>query len=215
MYNIIFAEEVTRRIKNDVMIAVVKAFQIAEEMDASQNNFLQILEYGKEQYYRGFSESMNFDYLWPKSWQSAIAMIEKLGYRGPEDYYICLNNSHPSCYSVLSSSKASCKYCGNPASSCIKYCYLPLRNKIKQWCSSATFCQKMTAHLKEKDHWINEQNICDVKKELWDGSRFSELSWFWDPLSEWTLPVQCPLCKSVTSAATVEELARNKTVGTL
>ena len=48
-YNIIFAEEVTHRIKNDVINAVVKAFQIAEEMDASQNIFLQILQYGKEQ----------------------------------------------------------------------------------------------------------------------------------------------------------------------
>ena len=69
----------------------MKAFQIAEEMDASENNFfLQILQYGKEQYYRGFSESMNFDYLCPNSWQSAIAMIEKLGYGGPEDYYILI-----------------------------------------------------------------------------------------------------------------------------
>ena len=45
-----------------------------------------------------------------------------------------------------------------------------------------------------------------IKRELWDGSRFSELSWFWDPHCEWTLPVCCPFCRAVISATTVNDV---------
>ena len=168
--------------------------------------FLEILQYGKQQYFKGSVEAIKFDYLWPRSWQTAIKMLERQGYRDPENYFICLDNSHPCHYSILSSSTVSCKYCGNSSSTCIKYSYLPLRYKIKQWCSSPIFCEKMTAHCKEKDHWLNSTDY-NIKKEIWDGSRFAELSWFWDPLCEWTLPVLCPFCRAVTSGSRVEELA--------
>jgi len=101
---ILFADQELCRIKNDVMNAVVKAFQIAEEIDASQKKFLEILRHGKEQYLRGFAEAVNFDYLWPRSWQSAIKMLEKRGYRDPEDYFICLHSCHLGHYSILNNS---------------------------------------------------------------------------------------------------------------
>lgn len=41
------------------------------------------------------------------------------------------------------------------------------------------------------------------RKEIWDGTRFSELSWFWDPEKEWLLPVMCPFCSSVISASDI------------
>ena len=37
------------------------------------------------------------------------------------------------------------------------------------------------------------------RKEIWDGKRFAELLWFWDPDEEWLLPVRCPHCRSVIS----------------
>lgn len=46
--------------------------------------------------------------------------------------------------------------------------------------------------MKEKDHWFhaNTSEDCgwEEKKELWDGKRFLQLSWFWDPDQKWTLP---------------------------
>ena len=194
----------------DVLSAVVKAFQLAEEMNASHNQFAKILQFGKEQFCKGCAEMESFNHLWPSSWQSAIKLLEKQGYTDPEDYYICLNSSHPCNYGVLKTPAEMCTLCGSsaPESAYIKYSYLPLRSKIKQWCSSSKFCQKMTAHWNEgKDHWLHSTGGYSVKKELWDGSRFAELSWFWDPLSEWTLPFVCSFCRSVTSAATLDELA--------
>jgi len=189
---------------------VLKAFQLAEDMDASQNQFVAILQFGKEQYCKGCPGMGNFNDLWPRSWQSAIKMLEKQGYSDPEQYYVCLNSSHPCNYSVLNTPTAACKFCDSPTctSPYIKYSYLPLRNKIRLWCSSSIFCHKMMAHWNEgKDHWLHNAGGYSVKKELWDGSRFAELSWFWDPASEWTLPFLCPFCRSVTCAATIDELA--------
>ena len=42
-----------QRVKMDIMKAVLEAFQLAEEMDASQRYFMRILQYGKEQYCKG------------------------------------------------------------------------------------------------------------------------------------------------------------------
>lgn len=54
----------------------------------------------------------------------------------------------------------------------------------------------MTAHWREKSHWLPAQWKegwgWPCKKEFWDGTRFSKLSYFWDPDSEWTLPAKCP-----------------------
>ena len=190
--------------KNDVIDAVLKALELADEVNASQLHFLQILQYGKELYCKGDS---GFENLWPRSWQSAMKMLEDQGYKDPLDYFVCLSNDHPCSYNILSSINATCNLCGQSASSCIKYSYLPLKNKIEQWCRSSTFCRKMTAHWTEKDHWLNStQDGHTIRRELWDGSCFNELSWFWNPHCEWTLPVCCPFCKTVISAITVDEV---------
>ena len=42
--------------------------------------------------------------------------------------------------------------------------------------------------------------------EIWDGDRFSELSWFWNPDAEWILPAKCPenYCNGVVSSDNIE-----------
>lgn len=57
----------------------------------------------------------------------------------------------------------------------------------------------MTAHWRQKERWLNKLGEQWPKSEIWDGSRFAELSWYWDPDSEWLLPVRCPTCCSVVS----------------
>ena len=55
----------------------------------------------------------------------------------------------------------------------------------------------------EKEHWINgRDNGCEVKKEVWDGARFAEPAWFWNPDERWFLPARYIKhgCKNVFSA---------------
>ena len=59
------------------------------------------------------------------------------------------------------------------------------------WCSDESMCQKMAKFWEEKDHWLHHEGACFPLKEIWDGERFSEVSWFWDPGCGWVLPVRC------------------------
>ena len=95
-------------------------------------------------------------------------------------------------------------HCGKEGT--IPYYYLSVIDKVKRWCSSLTMCRNITAHWREKSHWLPAQWKegwgWPCKKEFWDGTRFSQLSYFWDPNAEWILPVRCPEngCGTVISA---------------
>ena len=75
-------------------------------------------------------------------------------------------------------------------------------------------CQKIIGHWHEKDHWLEtEEGSCEddnemnfLLKEIWDGERFSELSWFCNPDVDWTLPAKCPEsgCSGVISSCDIE-----------
>ena len=187
---------------DDILEAVLKAMQITEEMGGSQSNFLQILQYGKGLYYKNNSNNVNSK-KWPCSWQSAIKMLEQHGYKGPQNLYICLADCHPTLYDVMDSPTKNCSLCNELASNCIAYSYLPLKDKIQRWCSNAEYCKKITAHWENRDHWLHHHTNC--KEEIWDGNRFNELAWFWDPLCEWIIPAKCPFCKHVISADKIED----------
>ena len=189
-----------------ILEAVMKALVLNEEMNGSQKSFMNILQYGKELYYKNHSDDgPSSAKYWPNSWQSSMRLLREHGYKEPKQLYICLNTSHPHCYDILNSLQAICKYCGENGSTCIKYSYLTLGDKINRWCQNEIFCKKMTAHWTEREHWLQVQGGHTIKKELWDGSRFGELSWFWDPSSEWILPTWCPLCKEVISSKIITE----------
>ena len=130
----------------DVISGVLKAFQLAEELNTSQQ-FINILQFGKEQYHKG-TNGARFEHLWPQSWQSAVKLLENEGYQDAVDYFICLNIRHPCSYGIFSGTNSKCQFCESPifsgtnsmcqfcespASSYIMYSYLPLRHKIRQW----------------------------------------------------------------------------------
>lgn len=125
----------------DVLEAVLKAMKLNDDVGGSQANFLNILEFGREMYYKNQAQPSDRN-LWPCSWQEALRMLEKSGYNEPQDLYICLDSAHPCSYDAMKSPDESCKYCKKKVFDSIKYSYLPLRNKILQWCQDADFlCQ--------------------------------------------------------------------------
>ncbi len=76
--------------------------------------------------------------------------------------------------------------------------------QIKRWCFDPDFCQKMAGHWHDRDHWLNGTGWWP-RKEIWDGSRFSDLSWFWDPQQEWLLPVKCTECSAIIGVSQIKE----------
>lgn len=148
---------------------------------------------------------------WPSSWYASIQLLKQHGYADPQHLHICLDDSHPCLYSVMQTADAKCKYCGQAGT--IDYYYLRLADKIKRWCNDPVFCHKMTAHWKESDHWLNLKGGWKLKKEIWDGERFGELSWFWDPTCQWILLAHCPICNSIVSSDVIHtSLSLEKTI---
>jgi len=78
--------------------------------------------------------------------------------------------------------------------------YLGLENKVKNWFTSKTMCTKMLAHWYEKEHWLENTEGWHLKNEIWDGNRWSELQWFWNPENVWALPTRCSHCDIPISA---------------
>lgn len=65
----------------------------------------------------------------------------------------------------------------------------------------------MTAHWLDRKHWLENMTVDEnrLKKEILDGTRFNELSWFWDPTCEWILPAHCPSCKLYGGTEVIKE----------
>lgn len=90
-----------------------------------------------------------------------------------------------------------CTHCGNKGY--LKYYYLGLESKVKNWFKTETMCQKMLSHWNEKEHWLGREESWPLKKEFWDGQRWMDLQWFWDPSKVWPLPALCVHCGAVVS----------------
>ena len=155
----------------------------------SQTIFEDLLQWGKD-----IANKVNTNIAWPSCWAEVLVLLEKFGYQSPSLYWICLDDSHPYLFGLLSSKDEFCPHCGNQGK--IPYYYLSVIDKVKRWCSSPSMCQRMTAHWKERSHWLpgirKEGWGWEPKKEFWDGTRFAQLAYFWDLKAEWTLPARCP-----------------------
>ena len=61
-------------------------------------------------------------------------------------------------------------------------------------------CKQMLSHWEEREHWLGRTSSWPVKKEIWDGQRWVDLQWFWDPNQTWIVPTRCVNCKAIISA---------------
>ena len=153
--------------------AILKLLEIKGEAGFSINTFEKLLYWGKVLQ----SDERRH---WPSSWQEVQTILQEIGYKDAKLYWICLDISHPCSYGRMNSKNEKCPYCGNEGN--IPYYYLSVVDKVKRWCSSPEMCQQMTAHWKQRNDWLPVEQRegwgCDVKKEIWDGTRFAELSFF-------------------------------------
>ena len=178
---------------------VLRLVEIKGQAGFSQRIFENLLHWGKDIFNKA-----NINLRWPSCWADVLVLLEKFGYKNPRLYWICLDDSHPYLFGLLNAKDELCPHCGQQGK--IPYYYLSVIDKVKRWSSSPSMCQRMTAHWKEKSHWMPVERQegwgWEPKKEFWDGTRFAQLAYFWDPETEWTLPVRCPVngCGYVISA---------------
>ena len=56
-------------------------------------------------------------------------------------------------------------------------------------------CRKMLCHWREKELWLEQTSSWPIKKEFWDGQRWVDLQWFWNPNRHGFFPQDAPTVK--------------------
>lgn len=187
-----------------IVDAILNALPLKHQQGDSIKSFEDWLKWAKN----FVITDKNMRDIWPTTWTETEEILRKVGYESPKHFFVCMSDEHPRDWDLMESPLEKCKHCGQTGN--INYYYLGLSSKIKRWYSNPQMCQEMLGHWFEKDHWFNLQNnegieSWPVKKELWDGTRFSEYSWFFDPEREWLLPVVCPHCKDHKLTSVISE----------
>lgn len=184
----------------EITIAILKSLNLVDQMSGSISDFEDILQFSKELFCRN---DRKLEERWPRNWQETQSVLKNCGYKAPRELYVCLDESHYAQWDVMEKADETCRHCGKAGK--IEYYYLGISDKVELWCANRDMCKKMMAHWREKDHWIEGEGANFTLKEIWDGERFNELSWFWKPDSEWMLPVKCKFCTNIISVDEMKE----------
>jgi hypothetical protein len=203
-------------LKKLVIDAVLNALKIQKDSGVSIKTFEDILENGKKLLLDSCSldeKLLDRDILttlWPKSWNDVQKLLKEEGYSDAKEYFICFCYYEKSTrsssaskikyngkYSVMENKNDMCRHCGKQGF--ITYYYLGLENKVKNWFCDPNMCQKMVSHWKEREHWLGKNDTWPLKNQIWDGKRWLELQWFWDPNKTWVIPCCCEYCGNTIS----------------
>ena len=157
-----------------------------------------------------FEESLNNvstllpDIQLPTKWNEVLQLMTSLGYTRPTHYKVCASQDH-SFLLLDPETHPACPTCSKPRGECIDYYCLGLN--FREWFLTVDECDKLICHWIERADWFNvsSSNHAAPQTELWHGKRFQELSWFWDPTCEYTLPEFCPHCNRVVPASVITE----------
>ena len=132
----------------------------------------------------------------PTKWSDIKKLLKKLSYSNPKHYKICCQGDHSS---LLKGDDLACAICKCPCNKCIDYYVLGL--SFDDWFLTQERCKDLLNHWQSKDEWFNVDPDDDISLiELWHGSRFRELSHFWDSSKETLLPAHCTHCNAVVPA---------------
>jgi len=197
-------------LKHIVIKAVLDALRIKYESGTSVKTFTDVLEYGKNLLFTSLDDDVDMDILlalWPKNWNDVKRLLREEGYEDPKEFYICFCSEerefkrngettkrtvYLGTWSIMQNQNDKCSHCGNTGS--IKFLYLGLETKVKNWFRSRELSKKMLAPWLQKDHWLGRAEDYHLKNEIWDGKRWHQLQWFWDPSSSFVLPTRCIHC---------------------
>ena len=193
-----------------IINSVMDAMKIKDDNGCSIKVFEEIMAFGKKLLLSKYSEidKEKVDSLWPQSWTQIQKLLKNHGYEDAEEYFICFCSKtkvvgtetkvfYTGDWDIMKSENQTCQHCGGKGY--IHYHFLGLNSKIKNWFKNETMCEKMLSAWREKNHWLHQEEAWPVKKELWDGDRWRQLQWFWDPQAEWLLPTVSPCCGEVLS----------------
>ena len=131
--------------------------------------------------------------------------MKSIEYMDPQHYKVCIAQDHSM---LLETTDTACTVCSKPASQCIDYV---LGLNFREWFLTPEWCDRLMAHWNDRDQWFGKSADYDHPgvTELWHGSRFRELSWFWNPNETYILPDWCLFCREIIPASMIQEASTN------
>jgi hypothetical protein len=90
----------------------IETLDLVGKMNASLNNFEDLLEMAKKMYCKGAQLDPNHEDLkeWPNNWRDAQKLLSERGYKDAKEYYICLNATHPCHWDILENKNDLCRH---------------------------------------------------------------------------------------------------------
>ena len=138
----------------------------------------------------------------PLKWCDVLKVLKSLGYENPQHFKVCVSASHSE---LLKSKVVSpcCRKCKRSWDACIDYYCLGLN--FKDWFLTLADCERLMSHWLDRDSWFNipVHSTLANQTEVWHGSRFRELSYFWDNAKKSLLPEKCSACSQIISSETI------------
>ena len=111
-----------------------------------------------------------------------MGFLQELGHRDARIYKVCFGTNHVK----LIDENECCVECGKLWKDGVNYIVLGFN--FEDTLLSPSFLLKHMAHWKDKEEWLNKEELHCNLKEIWHGKRFRELSYFWDQNKETLLP---------------------------
>ena len=137
----------------------------------------------------------------PTKWSEVMKLLRKLGYSNPRHFKVCCGSDHSF---LLRDEITNCLRCNKPRNDCIDYYVLGLG--FEDWFVTNERCSDLLGHWEDKSTWFNVSPNDDISLiELWHGSRYRELSYFWDSSKETLLPTHCTHCNGVVCPSVVSK----------
>ena len=85
-----------------------------------------------------------------------------------------------------------CTHCGKARTEMIAFHYLPIANQLSSIMESKSLCYKMLTIWRNRHDWLTTTAAPQKIKHFWDGEKVREYQDFWNPRSQWELPITCP-----------------------
>lgn len=81
-------------LKEEIVCVICKALMLVNQMHGSCNDFEDVLTFAKDLFFCNDCNRSALNY-WPRNWRETEKLLKEFDYRGPKEYFICLDGSHP------------------------------------------------------------------------------------------------------------------------
>ena len=103
------SEEAELKIKREIVTVICKAMMLVNQMHGSFNDIEDVLTFAKDLFFRNDCDHSALNY-WPRNWRETEKLLKEFDYKGPKEYFICLDESHPCHWDLMDSPTSTCRH---------------------------------------------------------------------------------------------------------